>query len=150
MKTLIFTSFRIVGVVVSIGLILGFVWSMGNFPLSFLAPPLFLLLLAILPKEKIYKYYVISIIGSLLSFIFAHASIIGLRIKKPQLERPFKIRLNIKIKQREIPVSAILALLALSAIWIIIVVTQPYSRYVGFAWMAIGLIFYYLFCYRKR
>lgn len=88
--------------------------------------------------------------GSLLSFMFAHASIIGLRIKKPQLERPFKIRLNIKIKQREIPVSAILALLALSAIWIIIVVTQPYSRYVGFAWMAIGLIFCYLFCYKKR
>ncbi len=88
--------------------------------------------------------------GSLLSFMFAHASIIALRIKKPQLERPFKVGMNIKIKQREIPVSAILALVTLSAIWIIILVTQPYSRYVGVAWMAIGLTFYYLFCHRTR
>ncbi|MBU2534832.1 MAG: hypothetical protein KKD83_01545, partial [Chloroflexi bacterium] len=63
---------------------------------------------------------------------------------------PFKIGLNIKINQREIPVSAILALIILSAIWIIILVTQPYSRYVGVAWMAIGLIFYYLFSHRTR
>ena len=88
--------------------------------------------------------------GSLLSFMFAHASIIGLRIKKPQLERSFKIGLNIKINQREIPVSAILALIILSAIWVIILFTQPYSRYVGVAWMAIGLIFYYLLSRRTR
>ncbi len=88
--------------------------------------------------------------GSLLSFMFAHAAIIGLRIKKPQVERPFKIGLNIKIKQWEIPVSAILALILLSAIWIIILVTQPYSRYVGVVWMAIGLMFYYLFRRRTR
>lgn len=88
--------------------------------------------------------------GSLLSFMFAHASIIGLRIKQPQLERPFKVGLNIKINQREIPVSAILALIILSAIWIIILVTQPYSRYVGAAWMGIGLISYYLFSHRTR
>ncbi|NQT05567.1 MAG: APC family permease [Dehalococcoidia bacterium] len=88
--------------------------------------------------------------GSLLSFMFAHASIIALRIKKPQLERPFKIGLNIKINQRQIPVSAILALIILSAIWVIIFFTQPYSRYVGVAWMAIGLIFYYLLSHRTR
>jgi APA family basic amino acid/polyamine antiporter len=82
--------------------------------------------------------------GSLLSFMFAHAAIIGLRIKKPELERPFKIRFNIKVNQREVPLTAVFSLLALSAIWAIILASQPYSRYVGIAWMAIGFVFYYL------
>lgn len=85
--------------------------------------------------------------GSLLSFMLAHASIISLRVKKPHLARPFKIGMNLKIRQREIPLSAVIGLISLSVIWIIIIVTQPYSRYVGAAWMVLGFIFYRLFCY---
>ncbi len=46
------------------------------------------------------------------------------------------------------PLSAILGLTASSVIWIIILATQPYSRWVGIAWMAIGLIMYYI--YRRK
>ncbi len=87
-------------------------------------------------------------VGSLLSFMFAHASIISLRLRKPELPRPFKIGWNIKIKGRELPVSAILGICALSVIWIIILITQPYSRWVGLGWMVVGIIIYYF--YRKR
>ncbi len=87
--------------------------------------------------------------GSLLSFMFAHASILSLRIRKPDLPRPFKLRGNIRIKGHELPVSAILGLIALAIIWIIILITQPYSRWVGIVWMAVGLIIYY-FYRRKR
>jgi len=86
--------------------------------------------------------------GSLLAFMFAHASIISLRVKKPEQPRPFKIGWNIKIKGREIPISAILGLAATAIIWVIISITQPYSRWVGLAWMAAGLIIYYF--YRRK
>jgi len=87
--------------------------------------------------------------GSLLAFMFAHASILSLRARKPEMERPFKLGWNIKIKGRQMPISAIIGLLATAAIWIIILITQPYSRWVGIIWMVVGLIIYY-FYRRKR
>jgi APA family basic amino acid/polyamine antiporter len=86
--------------------------------------------------------------GSLLAFMFAHASILSLRARKPELNRPFKLGWNIRIKGRELPITAILGLIATSGIWIIILITQPYSRWVGIVWMLFGLIIYYL--YRRR
>jgi len=88
--------------------------------------------------------------GSLLAFIFAHASIISLRARKPDLPRPFKIGWNIRIREREIPVSALIGLATTSIIWIIIFITQPYSRWVGIAWTGIGFIVYYLHTRKER
>jgi APA family basic amino acid/polyamine antiporter len=86
--------------------------------------------------------------GSLLAFMFAHASILSLRAKKPELERPFKLGWSIRIRGREMPISAIIGLLATTTIWIIILITQPYSRWVGIIWMVVGLIIYYF--YRRK
>jgi APA family basic amino acid/polyamine antiporter len=84
-------------------------------------------------------------VGSLLAFMFAHSSIIALRINKPELPRPFKLGWNIRVKGREIPISAIIGLLSTSVIWIIILITEEYSRWVGLGWMVGGLIIYYFF-----
>jgi APA family basic amino acid/polyamine antiporter len=86
--------------------------------------------------------------GSLLAFMFAHASILSLRVKKPDLPRPFKLSWNLRIKGRELPLSAIIGLVATAIIWIIILITQPYSCWIGIIWMAIGFVIYYL--YRRR
>jgi len=86
--------------------------------------------------------------GSLLAFMFAHASILSLRVRKPELQRPFKLWGNIKIMGHEMPITAMLGLAATAVIWIIILITQPYSRWVGIIWMAIGLIVYYV--YRRK
>jgi APA family basic amino acid/polyamine antiporter len=89
-------------------------------------------------------------IGSLLSFMFAHASIIALRITKPDIPRPFRLGWNIRIKGRDIPVSALIGFLAVTTIWVILLISQEYSRWVGLAWMGIGLIIYWILIWRQR
>jgi APA family basic amino acid/polyamine antiporter len=82
------------------------------------------------------------VFGSLLCFALAHASILRLRVKSPDLPRPFKLRWNLHWGGRELPVTAILGLLCTTGIWIVVLVTQPFSRSVGLAWMAAGLFVY--------
>jgi APA family basic amino acid/polyamine antiporter len=89
--------------------------------------------------------------GAVLAYTLAHASIIALRIKEPKLHRPFKIPWNIHIREREIPIPAILGGLATSATWFIVVYTHEIGRIVGFAWLGIGLIVYFLYRrFRKK
>lgn len=83
--------------------------------------------------------------GALLSFAFAHAAILSLRVRKPDLERPFKLHFNVRIKGRQIPITAVIGLIATVGIWVVIIVLQPYGRWVGLAWMALGLLAYYLY-----
>jgi APA family basic amino acid/polyamine antiporter len=90
------------------------------------------------------------VFGSLLCFALAHAAIISLRIRKPGMERPFRLGWNIRIRGWEIPITAILGLIATFGIWIIILITQPYSRWVGAIWMAIGLVVYCLYRWKSR
>jgi APA family basic amino acid/polyamine antiporter len=88
------------------------------------------------------------VFGSLLCFALAHAAILALRVRKPALTRPFKLGWNIKIKGWELPFTAILGLVATSAIWFVIMVIQPYSRWAGLLWMVAGFAIYYF--YRRR
>jgi len=88
--------------------------------------------------------------GSLLAFMFAHASILSLRARKPDLPRPFKLGWNLRIKGYEMPITSILGLVATSIIWIIILITQPYSRWIGIIWMVVGFITFYLYRRKKN
>ncbi len=90
------------------------------------------------------------VFGDLLCFAFAHLAIIRLRMKEPNLDRPFKLRPNLKIAGREFPVTALLGLLATLGVWVIVIVTQPYSRTAGFIWMGIGLVVFLLFRWRSH
>lgn len=85
------------------------------------------------------------VFGSLLCFAFAHLSILRLRAKEPNLPRPFKVGWNIKVRGKEFPITATFGLFATTAIWIIILITQPFGRWVGIGWMGVGLVIFILF-----
>lgn len=88
--------------------------------------------------------------GSMIAFALAHASILALRIRQPNIERPFKLGWNIKVKGYHLPLTAILGLIGTIIIWVTVVIMQPYSRWVGFAWIAVGLVIYwYTHRYKK-
>ena len=87
--------------------------------------------------------------GAMLAFCAAHLSLIASRIKEPDLERPFKAPFNIKIsKTVSLPLPAIIGAVTTFAVWILVIVTKPEGRYLGFTWMTIGMIMYFL--YRKK
>ena len=88
--------------------------------------------------------------GAMLAFSLAHLSLIGLRIKKPNLKRPFKIPFNIKIKGYEIPISSIIGLLATFAVWIDVIITKPSGRNLGFIWMFLGITSFIWYRRKKR
>jgi APA family basic amino acid/polyamine antiporter len=83
--------------------------------------------------------------GAMLAYTMAHISIIALRVKEPNLPRPFKIPLNIRIGGKAIPVTAIIGGLATASTWCIVIWTHHYGRIVGFAWVAVGLIIYIIY-----
>jgi basic amino acid/polyamine antiporter, APA family len=83
--------------------------------------------------------------GAMLAYTLAHLSIIALRIKEPNLHRPFKIPLNIRIRQFEIPITSVLGFLGTGITWFIVVYTHQLGRIIGFGWIALGLIIYIIY-----
>lgn len=89
--------------------------------------------------------------GAMLAFFFAHLSLIILRIKQPDLERPFKSPLNIRFtKEISIPITAILGAFSTLAVWILVVITKPEGRILGFSWMGLGILMYVLYRRTKK
>ncbi len=85
--------------------------------------------------------------GAMLAFLSAHLSLIVLRIKRPDMKRPFKCPLNIPFGKYSIPIPAIIGALATFSVWCLVVITKPEGRYLGMAWMTVGLLMY--FYYRR-
>ncbi len=88
--------------------------------------------------------------GAMIAFFFAHLSLLVLRIKQPHLKRPFKIPFNIHFGKFSLPLSAIIGLFATAGVWVLIVMTKPEGRYLGFVWMILGLALYFSYRYKKR
>ncbi len=86
--------------------------------------------------------------GAQIAFFSTHLSLIVLRIKKPHLRRPFKAPLNIPFGRFQLPLPAIIGALATLGVWLLVVITKPEGRYLGFAWLTFGLIMY--FYYRRK
>ena len=83
--------------------------------------------------------------GALLGLTIAHASIIRLRITEPDRPRPYSIPFNITLGGKSIPLPAVLGMVLSALIWISVVWTHPSARWVGFGWMAAGLLLYFVY-----
>jgi basic amino acid/polyamine antiporter, APA family len=85
--------------------------------------------------------------GAMLAFTLAHLSIVALRFREPEFERPFRVPLSFDFRGRSVPVPALLGALLSFLAWISVLVLHSGARYVGSAWMAAGLVLYVV--YRK-
>ena len=86
--------------------------------------------------------------GSLLAFTIAHASLIALRFREPDLRRPFRVPLSIPVGGGSLPLPAVLGVLMAAAGWITVLVVHGGARIVGGLWMVFGIVMYVI--YRRQ
>jgi APA family basic amino acid/polyamine antiporter len=83
--------------------------------------------------------------GAMMSFTIAHASVVILRVRKPDAERPYKLGGNVRIRGYEIPLSAVIGGIGTFATWISLIVLHGDARYIGAGWLLIGIVGYLLY-----
>jgi basic amino acid/polyamine antiporter, APA family len=86
--------------------------------------------------------------GAMLSFTTAHVSVVALRVKKPDVERPYRLGWNVRIRGYMIPVTAVLGGLGTFAAWCSVIALHTEARTIGIPWMIVGMAAYVI--YRRR
>jgi APA family basic amino acid/polyamine antiporter len=82
--------------------------------------------------------------GVLLAFTAAQLAVLRLRVKAPDLARPYCVPLDVRIRGRLLPLPTIIGLAGTLAVFVISMVTHPGARYAGPVWLACGLVVFYL------
>ena len=80
--------------------------------------------------------------GVLLAFTAAQLAVIRLRMTKPELRRPFRVPLGIRVRGVAIPLPSVFGAVCTAAIFVIAIVTHPGARYGGPAWLVAGVVVY--------
>ncbi|HEX4467607.1 MAG TPA: amino acid permease, partial [Solirubrobacteraceae bacterium] len=86
--------------------------------------------------------------GAMLSFTTAHLSVIVLRLKDPDRERPYRMPWNVRFGGASIPLTAVLGGIGTFAAWCAVVALHGEARTIGIPWMVLGMGGYFL--YRRR
>jgi APA family basic amino acid/polyamine antiporter len=103
--------------------------------------------LTVLPGQadflgKIYAF------GAMLSFTIAHLSVIALRVRQPDAERPWRGPGNLTWRGSDLPLFALVGGLGTATAFVVVTVLNLATLVVGGAWLAIGMSTYVL--YRRR
>jgi APA family basic amino acid/polyamine antiporter len=85
--------------------------------------------------------------GALTAYTVTNFSLIQLRIKEPQLHRPFKVPLNFRWRGAEISVLSIIGVASCIAVFALVALLHTEGRNFAFVWFAAGAA--YFFFYRK-
>lgn len=88
--------------------------------------------------------------GAMLSFTVAHVSVIQLRRRFPDRERPWMPPANFRWRGTLLPLSAVAGGLGTFAAWIVVMALNLRTLVIGLGWMAIGLAIYLLYRRHQR
>jgi APA family basic amino acid/polyamine antiporter len=90
--------------------------------------------------------------GAALSYTLVFAALIALRFKEPDVPRPFRIPVNLRIKRPNgdvlFPVIGAIGFCGIFLILVFVILTHPLGRIAGPTWVILGLFAYA--AYRKR
>jgi APA family basic amino acid/polyamine antiporter len=86
--------------------------------------------------------------GAMLSFTIAHVSVIALRIREPDRERPYRGPGQITIRGHALPLFAVFGAFGTGLAWIVVTVLNFSTLVAGVVWLTIGIATYAV--YRNR
>jgi APA family basic amino acid/polyamine antiporter len=82
--------------------------------------------------------------GVLLAFTAAQLAVVKLRVSQPDLRRPFRVPLGVRVRGVVVPLPSVVGAAATLAIFVAAMVTHIGARYAGPAWLAAGVVVYLL------
>jgi basic amino acid/polyamine antiporter, APA family len=103
--------------------------------------------LAIVPGEAAFLG-VIYAFGAMLSFTVAHVSVTVLRFKRPELQRPYKVPLNLQLRKAQLPVTSVLGGLGTGTALVVATVLDTRVLVSGLLWLALGVTLYIVYRHR--
>jgi APA family basic amino acid/polyamine antiporter len=86
--------------------------------------------------------------GALLAFTIAHVAICVLRYREPELPRPYRVPLSVRVGGGDLPLPSVLGATMAAVGLLSLLVSHAGARYVGIVWMALGVALYVT--YRRR
>ena len=82
--------------------------------------------------------------GSLLALTVAHASIVVLRYREPERPRPFLVGWSVPFRGGSLPIPAVIGAVTSFLVWLSVIALHG-ARYVGGAWVLIGIVLYVVY-----
>ncbi len=80
--------------------------------------------------------------GATLAFTLVHASVLTLRRREPDRDRPFRIPLDVRVRGVAYPLPAVLGLLLCALAFVSVLALHDSARIVGPLWMLLGIALY--------
>src|SRR3954447_1198659 len=104
----------------------------------------FIACVAILPGQADFLGTIYAF-GAMLSFTMAHLSVIALRRKQPDVERPWRGPLNLRFRGHDVPMFAVFGGFGTGLAWIVVSVLDLKVLASGGLWLVFGTIIYILY-----
>ena len=89
-----------------------------------------------------------SVYGALIAATGALAAVVAMRLTDPLRYRPFRVPLGLLVDGSRIPLPAVAAAIVTALLWLAVLAFDPAPRWLGSAWMLLGLAGYAV--YRRR
>jgi APA family basic amino acid/polyamine antiporter len=83
--------------------------------------------------------------GAMLSFTTAHAAVVALRYRQPDISRPYRSPWNVRFRGGELPLGSVIGGVGTFAAWASVVALHVEARTVGIAWMVLGMAGYFVY-----
>ena len=103
-----------------------------------------LLLLAVVEGEPARFLASLYSFGILIAFTAAQLAVLRLRATEPELERPFRVPLDVRIGGVALPIPALVGALVTGVLWIVALATHPAALIGGPVWLVLGMAVYVL------
>jgi APA family basic amino acid/polyamine antiporter len=88
--------------------------------------------------------------GILIAFTGAQLAVLRLRVTEPDLERPFRVPLDVTVRGRRLPLPTLVGLPLTGGLWVAALATHTGARVAGPVWLLLGLAVYVVVRRRER